>query len=578
MSLYAAAPALARGVEHAVDCKKFIVPFLALGKRIRFEKHSKQLDKQREVTKKARKIEEDRNAALWKGEEFRLERHLTQEDLAAALEKMTASAATIDMTHSSAPSLKSFTGGGMKPTIFRDLIKTTFNLHFSAREYSAVCVEFAFDPTGGVSLGQQQQPGQGHGHGHAGHTGTHAGALGASAVLPENSLSAGAAALGMMPSVAASSLTAPLSAGGLPEPSLLSAPAAYAPRGSQFLIPKVRHDMSHQTAATAAMCFTYHPAHWTHQVDLTMHELLVDSKLFLIRFAKLGAEARERARFAFLDKQRTAREDADREKTRKRRLADQKLVLEVDNFFTETDRQAAVDKLIKASAKYDKNSPGCMGLEAFDAAYLTPLEFREVIKRVFGLVLTAKEFATVYKEFKNEDGNVVSQTFLTSFLRLGAEERARLKKLELEKQRRDEHHRKFAHLRKMKELEDKTVLEVTYDFTADEENAAFKKLREAAKKYDRTHPAALGLNGFDASELSPAEFKEMLKRTFAVVLTPPELGALIKHFDPDGTGFIESKEFLSFFIKVRAIATEPHAIAYVCRQLTTSTRCPPRHT
>jgi hypothetical protein len=287
------------------------------------------------------------------------------------------------------------------------------------------------------------------------------------------------------------------------------------------------------------------------QVDLTQHELLVDSKLFLIRFAKLGTEARERARFAFLDKQRTAREDADREKARKKRLADQKLVLEVDNFFTESDRQAAVDKLIKASAKYDKNSPGCMGLEAFDAAYLTPLEFREVIKRVFGLVLTAKEFATVYKEFKNEEGNVVSQTFLTSFLRLGAEERARLKKLELEKQRRDEHHRKFAHLRKMKELEDKTVLEVTYDFTADEENAAFKKLRAAAKKYDRTHPAALGLNGFDAAELSPAEFKEMLKRTFAVILTPPELGALIKHFDPDGSGFIESKEFLSFFIKVR---------------------------
>jgi hypothetical protein len=33
-------------------------------------------------------------------------------------------------------------------------------------------------------------------------------------------------------------------------------------------------------------------------VDLTQHELLVDSKLFLIRFAKLGTEARERARAA----------------------------------------------------------------------------------------------------------------------------------------------------------------------------------------------------------------------------------------------------------------------------------------
>ena len=31
-----------------------------------------------------------------------------------------------------------------------------------------------------------------------------------------------------------------------------------------------------------------------------------------------------------------------------------------------------------------------MGLDAFDAAYLTPLEFREVIKRVFALNLSPK--------------------------------------------------------------------------------------------------------------------------------------------------------------------------------------------
>ena len=56
------------------------------------------------------------------------------------------------------------------------------------------------------------------------------------------------------------------------------------------------------------------------------------------------------------------------------------------------------------------------------------------------------EFATVVKEFKNEEGNIVSQTFLTSFLRLGAEERARVKKVELEKQRREEHHRKVSNV------------------------------------------------------------------------------------------------------------------------------------
>jgi len=110
---------------------------------------------------------------------------------------------------------------------------------------------------------------------------------------------------------------------------------------------------------------------------------------FLSYFSS-STKAREKARFAFLDKQRIAREDAEREKARKKRLADQKLILDVDNFFTESDRQSAIDKLIKASAKYDKTSPGCMGLDAFDAAYLTPLEFREILKRVFALNLSPK--------------------------------------------------------------------------------------------------------------------------------------------------------------------------------------------
>jgi hypothetical protein len=32
----------------------------------------------------------------------------------------------------------------------------------------------------------------------------------------------------------------------------------------------------------------------------------------------------------------------------------------------------------------------------------------------------------------------------------------------------------------------------------------------------------MGLEGFEAAELTPAEFREMLKRTFGLVLTPSE--------------------------------------------------------
>ena len=385
ISLYKASAHVARGVDHAIDCKKFIGPFLALGKKNRSDTHAAALQRQREASKKAKKLEEDRNTALWKGEEFTLEPNLTQEDLASALEKMTIAAAAIDMTHSSAPSLKSFTGGGMKPTIFRDLIKTTLGLSLGARDFSAICIEFMYDPTGGVQLGQGQGLGV---SGRPPSAAMAARPTSAALASPGPAVAGGLAegstvtatsggVLLQQPSVAASSITAPSSVLA-PEASIstasfnnnnnnnnpLGAFGLPPPRGAQLLQPKV--DLS------------------------TGVELLIDSKIFLIRFAKLGTEAREKARFAFLDKQRVVREDAEREKARKKRLAEQKLVLDVDNFFTESDRQSAIDKLIKASAKYDKNSPGCMGLDAFDAAYLTPLEFREVIKRVFALNLTPK--------------------------------------------------------------------------------------------------------------------------------------------------------------------------------------------
>ena len=56
ISLYAANAQMARGIEHAIDCKKFIGPFLALGKKIRSDTHAAALQRQRETYKKAKKV------------------------------------------------------------------------------------------------------------------------------------------------------------------------------------------------------------------------------------------------------------------------------------------------------------------------------------------------------------------------------------------------------------------------------------------------------------------------------------------------------------------------------------------
>jgi hypothetical protein len=57
---------------------------------------------------------------------------------------------------------------------------------------------------------------------------------------------------------------------------------------------------------------------------------------------------------------------------------------------------------------------------------------------------------------------------------------------------------------------------------------AKKKIGHLASYFD---PQRMSLKGFDAEELNPTEFREQLRRTFAVELTNKELGALVMYCD-----------------------------------------------
>jgi hypothetical protein len=57
------------------------------------------------------------------------------------------------------------------------------------------------------------------------------------------------------------------------------------------------------------------------------------------------------------------------------------------------------------------------------------------------------------------------------------------------------------------------------------------KIKEAALKYDKNHPAAVSLEGFDSKYLTPGAFRITLYRTFHVDLTDKELGSLVHMFD-----------------------------------------------
>jgi hypothetical protein len=81
--------------------------------------------------------------------------------------------------------------------------------------------------------------------------------------------------------------------------------------------------------------------------QLSSNDFLIDSKAFLLRFAKLGKEVRNKVRGIVLEKQRQQREKVEREEILKHKLADQKNILKVDWLYSESDHQNGLAKLIQ---------------------------------------------------------------------------------------------------------------------------------------------------------------------------------------------------------------------------------------
>lgn len=279
-------------------------------------------------------------------------------------------------------------------------------------------------------------------------------------------------------------------------------------------------------------------------------DVKIDGKKFLIAFMKLGFEERAKIKAATLAEQRRARAEKEQEAVRKLFEAQQKSVVEVDAEFSGADREQALKKLVAASALYDKNSPGSPSLEAFTAQCLTPAAFREILKSAFGATFSTKEFSSLIYEFSDGKGNIECAKFMVAFIKMESEERDKIKKVQLEKQRNANFLRRTEHERKMKEAEDKVALTVSYTYSEEEKDAAFEKLAIAAKKYDKSHPGSMSLDGFEEKRMKPHVFREMLKRTFGITLSGGELGACMHYYDPKNTGTVPSKKFLIHFLKL----------------------------
>lgn len=174
---------------------------------------------------------------------------------------------------------------------------------------------------------------------------------------------------------------------------------------------------------------------------------------------------------------------------------------------------SAKTKIGRVAEVYD---PLRHSLAGFGSQALTPTEFREQLRRNFGINLTNAELGAIIRLFdKDGDEMVDTVEFLNEFFKLGKNER---KKVTIRAQERAEvvHKLKEKVEKKKKEHAAKmAAIDVATSWSEEEERSALSKLTKVAFSYNSVrgflNPGVTVLGAFtNPQSLSPQEFKEVI--------------------------------------------------------------------
>jgi len=287
-------------------------------------------------------------------------------------------------------------------------------------------------------------------------------------------------------------------------------------------------------------------------------EEVINCAQFLVIFFRIGfTERASRMRAKFEEKRRINEEKV---KKRKEDMDEQehRNSLKCSLDFETKDKESAMLKLRTAARLYDKSAPGAMSMQSFEVASMAPHVFKEQLKRVLNLKTTPAELGALVSIFGNPSAGSTSQIsihckeFAKTFLALGFSERDKEAKEALERQRKADEARKAEWDRKQKELVNKNAMKFSFEYSEEDLKSAMVKLQEAAWRYDKSMPGAANLEAFNAQFMEPHIFKEQAKRAFDMVLTPPELGAVMKFFgaDEQNGGRIVCRDFCNRFLRM----------------------------
>lgn len=545
-------------IVNEIKSAEFLRYFIQLGITERAKIVTEQIQKQRKENQEREEEHQKKIEALASRSTFEVDTKFTEADKKSIMEKITTAAEGFDKTHPAAPSLEAFDAAYMPPGLFRENLKSCFNIKASPKEIGYLMELFDTTKSGTVntkdflikfqSLGKQVRDEK------------------RREFLKKKRQAEKEAAKESEEKIA-----------NLWKKKEMDIDYDYGPEDfasaiEKFTYASTKYDKAHPSAPSLDG-FSGGPIkpgvfrellRRAFNIVLTAKELasvlnryctdknpnLIDGKKFLISFMKLGFDNRARMKTQIIEQQRFSVAQQKQEEEIKLHKLETRNVVQIETEYSYEDKESAMKKLTNASALYDRNSPGCVSLDAFSAQYLTPGMFREIAKKTFNILLAPQELAAVIDEYNDGNGNVLCSSFIIAFIKTGTEEREKTRLIQLEKQRHLNFMAKADHERKIKEAEEKMLLKVTTEFTAQDKENAFEKITYAAKKYDKSHPASMTLDGFEQKIMKPHVFREMIKRTFGIILTNGELAAVIAHFDVDKKHIVRSKKFLNYFLKL----------------------------
>ena len=542
-----------------IDTAEFLLTFFKHGFAARGQELMEQREKQARMTVQAEQEKHQKMKELEDKMEMKLDYNFSEADEARMHVKLKDAAKKYDKNHPASVSLEGFDAKFLKPSVFREMIKRTFNLQFTGKELGAAVK--TFDKTGDGTINCRDFLVHFNQIGFAERDRDHKEQLALQRALQTQAEAIKAKKLKEAD-----------------EKSSHKVVEEYEPEDRESALFKIeRAAVKYNKNHPSSMGLDGFDGSYvgpgvfkemmkrTFNVRLTAEELAAmmgefpfegDTKKvccadFLKRFFKMGFDVRSQAHREQIQAQRDAEKKRLEEIAAKQKALAEKNSSDCDYNYTEEDKKRVLEKITTAAIKYDKNHPSSVSLIGFQGAFMKPHVFKEMIFRTFNIKTTPKELGALMVQFDRDlNGEIECSEFTIEFFRLGFERRGEIHRQQLEKQRIENEHREKEAIQKLKDQEEKMSLKVDWDFDDADLDRVKEKITQAAMRYDKHHPASVGLDGFSASTLSPGAFREIVKRTFRISLSPRELAAMLSMFEADRNGNIKSEDFLTRFMRI----------------------------